>query len=300
MAGLAAGRTAAIEGGRGTACLDQGRGLRSTCGPMTEFFDTHAHLDFPDYAGDLGAVVERATAAGITRIVTIGTTLEGSARAVAIAERFPSVYAAVGVHPGHVDESPGEIRPALRDLARHPKVVAIGETGLDFFRRPGEPEPEPVADATNRMKQASLFQQQLEVAAELGLNVIIHTRDSFAPTLEIFRPHAARVKGVFHCWVGSLAELREVEGLGSLASFTGIATFKNGVNVRDAAGAVATGHFMLETDCPFLAPVPFRGKRCEPAHVAQIAAAIAEVRGLSLEALSAETCATARRFFPKL
>ncbi len=267
---------------------------------MTEFFDTHAHLDFPDYAEDLEAVVARATAAGITRIVTIGTTLEGSARAVAIAERFPSVFAAVGVHPGHMDESPDEIRPALRDLARHPKVVAIGETGLDFFRRPGEPEPEPVADAANRRKQASLFQQQLEVAAELGLNVIIHTRDSFAPTLDVFRPYAARVKGVFHCWVGSVLELREVEALGSLASFTGIATFKNGVNVREAAAAVTGGHFMLETDCPFLAPVPFRGKRCEPAYVAEIAAAIAEARGLSLEALSAETCTTARRFFPKM
>jgi TatD DNase family protein len=210
------------------------------------------------------------------------------------------VFAAVGVHPGHVDESPEEIRPALRDLARHPKVVAIGETGLDFFRRPGEPAPEPVADAANRRKQASLFAQQLEIASEAGLNVIIHTRDSFAPTLEIFRPHAARVKGVFHCWVGTLAELREVEALGSLVSFTGIATFKNGANVREAAAAVAPGHCMLETDCPFLAPVPFRGKRCEPAHVGQVAVAVAEARGLSLEALSAETCATARRFFPKL
>jgi TatD DNase family protein len=157
-----------------------------------------------------------------------------------------------------------------------------------------------VADAANRRKQASLFEQQLEVAAELGLNVIIHTRDSFAPTLEVFRPYADRVRGVFHCWVGSVPELREVESLGSLASFTGIATFKNGVNVREAAAAVTGGHFMLETDCPFLAPVPFRGKRCEPAYVAQVAAAIADARGLSLEALSAETCATARRFFPKM
>ena len=179
-------------------------------------------------------------------------------------------------------------------------MVAIGETGLDFFRRPGEPEPEPVADAAHRRKQASLFRQQLEVAAELGLNVIIHTRDSFAPTMDVFRPYADRVKGVFHCWVGSVTELRQVEALGSLASFTGIATFKNGVNVREAAAAVTGEHFMLETDCPFLAPVPFRRKRCEPAHVAQIAAAIAEVRGCTLETLSAETCATARKFFPKL
>jgi len=267
---------------------------------MTEFFDTHAHLDFPDFAADLPEVVARATAAGITRIVTIGTTLEGSRRAVEIAERFPSVFAAVGVHPGHVDESPDEIRGALSALAAHPKVVAIGEIGLDFFRRPGEAVPDPGADALNRAKQVSLFRQQLEVAAAAGLNVVVHTRDSFRPTLDVFRPYSSAVRGVFHCWVGTVPELEEVTALGSLASFTGIATFKNGGNVRAAAAAAGKGTFMLETDCPFLAPVPHRGKRCEPSHVAELAPLIAATRGCSLEALSAETCATARSFFPRM
>lgn len=267
---------------------------------MPEFFDTHAHLDFPDFNADIADVVSRATEAGISRIITIGTTLDGSRRAIAIAERFTGVFAAVGVHPGHVDESPDDIRDELARLAAHPKVVAIGETGLDFYRRPNEPVPDPEADAKNRAKQASLFRQQLEVAESLGLNVVIHTRDSFQPTLDQFCPFAAKVRGVFHCWVSSVAELHEVAALGSLASFTGIVTFKNGTNVREAAVAARPDGFMLETDCPFLAPVPYRGKRCEPAYVAEIASAVAAARGCSLEELSALTCTTARKFFAKM
>lgn len=267
---------------------------------MAEFFDTHAHLDFPDFDADLPGVVARAEAAGVGRIVTIGTTLEGSLRAIRIAERFPSVFAAVGVHPGHVDESPDEIRGELRRLAAHPKVVAIGETGLDFHRRADEPVPDAEDALRNRRKQESLFRQQLEVAAEFGLNVVIHTRDSFAPTLDLFRGFAGSVRGVFHCWVGSLPEARQVIELGSLVSFTGIATFKNGTNVREVAAAIPPGTFQLETDCPFLAPVPHRGKRCEPSFVPRIAEGIAAVRNVSVETLSAETCATARRFFPRM
>jgi TatD DNase family protein len=267
---------------------------------MTEFFDTHAHLDFPDFDADLSEVVARAESVGISRIITIGTTLEGSRRAIALAERFPSVYAAAGVHPGHVDESPAEIREELLTLARHPKVVAIGEIGLDFYRRPGEPEPDPDSAAANRAKQFSLFEQQLEVAAEAGLNVVVHTRDSFRPTLDRFGPYSSRVRGVFHCWVGTVEEALEVTSLGSLVSFTGIATFKNGSNVRAAVAAVPAGSFLLETDCPFLAPIPHRGKRCEPSYIQELAPVLAGVRGCSLETLSAETCAAARRFFPRM
>ncbi len=267
---------------------------------MTEFYDTHAHLDFPDFEGDLPEVVGRAESAGVTRIVTIGTTLEGSRRAVAIAERFSCVFAAVGVHPGHVDESPDEIRDELRRLADHPKVVAIGETGLDFFRRPGaEPVPEEVA-AANRRRQESLFRQQLEVAGELGLPVVVHTRDSFRPTMELLRGGGAGVRTVFHCWVGGLEEALSVVATGSLVSFTGIASFKNGAAIRSVAAALPPGTFQLETDCPFLAPVPHRGRRCEPAHVADLAPVIAEARGMTLEALSKETCATARGFFQRM
>jgi TatD DNase family protein len=267
---------------------------------ISQFYDTHAHLDFKDFNEDISEVVERATAAGISRIITIGTTLEKSARAIEIADRFPSVYAAVGVHPGHVNESPEEIREALLQLASHPKVVAIGEIGLDFFRRPSDSLPDPELETINRRRQHSLFRQQLEVASVAGLNVIIHTRDSFNPTMEVFRPYADRVRGVFHCWVGTVEEMKEVTALGSLVSFTGIATFKNGENVRASIAAAAAGSFMLETDCPFLAPMPHRGKRCEPAYIAGMAPMIAAVRSETVETLSLDTCRTARLFFPRM
>jgi TatD DNase family protein len=267
---------------------------------MEAFHDTHAHLDFPDFAADLPEVIGRAREAGVERILTIGTTIAGSLRAIAIAERYPEVYAAVGVHPGHVDESPDDVVPALGAMLDHPKVVAIGETGLDFFRRPGEAGPDPAAAARNRAKQESLFRQQLGLAAARGLNVIVHTRDSFAATLESFAPFAGMVRGVFHCWVGTPTELAGVVALGSMASFTGIATFRNGANVREAAAAAPAGSFMLETDCPFLAPVPHRGRRCEPAHVVETARAVAAARGCTPEELSAMTGAAAREFFPRM
>jgi TatD DNase family protein len=264
---------------------------------MTEIYDTHAHLDFPALAGEVNQVVDRALRAGVTRIVTIGTTLESSARAVKLAAQFGTVYAAVGVHPGYADESPAEIRQSLRELARQPKVAAIGEIGLDFYRRPGETPPDVELEKQNRAKQYDLFQQQLEVAAEFGLNAVIHTRDSFRETMNIFKPYSRRVRGVFHCFVGTPAEAQEVLGLGSLVSFTGILTFKNAVNVREALLAVPEDGFMLETDCPFLAPVPYRGKRCEPAYVRETAEAAAKLTGRSIEQVSAATCQTARSFF---
>jgi TatD DNase family protein len=184
----------------------------------------------------------------------------------------------------------------LRELARHPKVVAIGETGLDYHRAPKE------ADelAGYKTKQAEIFRQQMEVAAELGLNCIIHQRDSFDDTLAQFQPFAGKVRGVFHCFSESVERLRQVLALGSMVSFTGIVTFKNGGNAREALAATPMDQFMLETDCPFLAPVPWRGRRCEPAYVSEIARTAAEVKKCSLEELSALTAATAARFFSKL
>jgi TatD DNase family protein len=268
-----------------------------------EFFDTHAHLDFPDFAGETEQIVARAEAAGITRIITIGTTLEGSLRAVEIADRFPHVYAAVGWHPSHVTEAPSQVAGELRALADHPKVVAIGECGLDYSRLPSANREKPGTtedDVNYKARQAELFKQQLELAAEKQLNVIIHQRDSFADTLEILRPYVSKLRAVFHCFVGSPAEQRQVAELGHLISFTGIATFKNAAVVRDTVKATGLGSFMLETDAPFLAPVPYRGKRCEPAHVADTAAFIAKEKGCTLPELSEATCATAREFFGKL
>jgi TatD DNase family protein len=267
---------------------------------MAVFYDTHAHLDYPDYANDLSEVMERARASGITKIISIGTDLESSRRAVKLAERFADVFAAVGWHPSNAHEAPEDIRPALRGLVKHPKVVAIGETGLDYHRLPGKKSGNPEDDARCKLKQAEIFRQQLEVAIEAGLNCVIHQRDSFDDTLAQLQPYAGKVRGVFHCFGEDAGRMRRVLEIGSLVSFTGIATFKNGQNVRDTIAATPAGRFMLETDCPYLAPVPYRGKRCEPAYVKEISETVAQVRGCSLDELSAITCQTAVEFFPKL
>jgi TatD DNase family protein len=267
---------------------------------MAVFYDTHAHLDYPDYAEDLTDVIERARAAGITKIISIGTDLDSSRRAVALADRFPGVFAAVGWHPSNAHEAPDDIRPALRELVKHPKVVAIGETGLDYHHLPSEKSGNTADDARYKQKQADIFRQQLEIAAEAGLNCVIHQRNSFDDTVEQLKPFAGRVRGVFHCFGENTDRMRCVLEIGSLVSFTGIATFKNGQNVRDTIAATPPDRFMLETDCPYLAPVPYRGKRCEPAYVKEISETAAQVRGCSLDELSAATCKTAVEFFPKL
>ena len=263
---------------------------------MAVFFDTHAHLDYPDYAPDLGEVVARAQAAGITKIISIGTSLESSGRALQLAEKFPNVYAAIGWHPTEAEKAPADLRPALRSLAKHPKVVAIGETGLDYHRLPDGED----AIARYKNRQAEIFQQQLEIAIEFGLNCIIHQRDAFDDTLAQLKSFSGKVRGVFHCFGENAARMKQVLDIGSLVSFTGIVTFKNGQNVRDTVAATPAGQFMLETDCPYLAPVPYRGKRCEPAYVKEISETVAQVRKCSLEELSAATCQTAAEFFPKI
>ena len=268
---------------------------------MANFFDTHAHLDFPDFASDLAEVVARAADAGITRINSIGTDLDSSRRAIAIAERFENVFATVGWHPTHVMEAPGDIRAGLREMAKHPKVIAIGETGLDYYRLPSaQPGGTAEQDDAYKRKQAQIFQQQLEVAAELGLNCVIHQRSALEDTLAAMQPFAGRVRGQLHCFVDDAVAMKRVLALGSVVSFTGILTFKNAQTIRDTLGATPLGAFMLETDCPYLAPMPYRGKRCEPAYVKDLAAAVAHVKGCSLEELSTATCQTAWEFFPKL
>ena len=269
---------------------------------MPTFFDTHAHLDFPDFEADLPQIIERSQAAGITRIIAIGTDLESSAGAIKLADRFPCVYAAVGWHPGHVTAAPSDVRPGLRNLAKQPKVVAIGETGLDYYRLPSTQNAGTTADdELYKRRQAELFKQHLEVAAEAGLNCVIHQRgECLNDTIALLSPFATRVRGVFHCFAGDADTMQRVLALGSIVSFTGIVTFKNAQSVRDTVAVTPLGQFMLETDCPFLAPVPYRGKRCEPAYVKEISETVAKVKGCSLEELSAATCGTAREFFPRL
>src|SRR6266699_2349691 len=279
--------------------------------------DTHAHLDFPDFANDIEDVLRRAEEGDVKRVITIGTSIERSRRAIELAENYPSVYAAIGVHPRHVDEAEDDVITPLRELAQNPRVVAIGETGLDYhhlaservareeqvqvmsaLRSETDEEIEAqIRDGAYKSRQASLFQQQLDLALELGLNLVIHQRDAWDDTLEITRPYSGKLRGVFHCFGGTLEQANEVINLGHLVSFTGIVTFKNGASVREVAARIPLHQFMVETDCPYLAPVPFRGKRCEPAHTRLVAESIAKARGASLEEIAGATTATAEEFF---
>jgi TatD DNase family protein len=280
--------------------LKRGETWQDDCG-MATFYDTHGHLDYPDYAQDLAEVVARARAAGIERMISIGTDLESSKRAIALSERFPAIYAVVGWHPGNVMEAPDDLREPLRELAKHPKVVAIGETGLDYHHLPGaEPRGNPADDGPYKAKQASLFKQHLEVAAESGLNCVIHQRDALEDTLSQLQPSADRVRGVFHCFVDNADTMRRIIAMNSLVSFTGIVTFKNAESVRETVASTPLDKLMLETDCPYLAPVPYRGKRCEPAYVQEIAKTISGVKKCTPEELSEATCATALAFFRRL
>jgi TatD DNase family protein len=280
--------------------------------------ETHAHLDYPDFAPDFDDVLRRAKDADVTRIITIGTSVESSRRAIELSEKYPNVYAAIGVHPTCKEDTDEDVTTPLRELAKNPRVVAIGETGLDYHRLPsikagegkkvqvfsralqGETEEEieaQIQDGAYKSKQASLFQQQLDLAAELGLNVVLHQRDAWDDTLEMMQPYSGKLRGVFHCFGGTLEQAQEVIALDHLVSFTGIVTFKNGAEVREVAAQVPLDQFMVETDCPYLAPVPFRGKRCEPAHTRIVAETIAAARGVTLEEIARATSATAETFF---
>jgi TatD DNase family protein len=273
--------------------------------------DTHAHLDFPEFEGQLDAVIARAREAGVHRIITVGIDRESCRKSLAIAEKYDNVFAVVGLHPCNVlDEG------AMDLLARHPKVVAIGETGMDYHHLPSrelakrnkgvfgalqaatsESTEAEIADGAMKSAQAEAFKAQLDLAVELGRNVVIHQRDAWADTLDILRPYTGKLRGVFHCFGGSPEDAAELASMGHLVSFTGIITFKNATIVQETARSLAPDGYMVETDCPYLAPVPFRGKTCEPAHVKLTAEKTAELRGEPLEKIAADTERTARDFF---
>jgi TatD DNase family protein len=279
--------------------------------------ETHAHLDYPDFANDFDDVLRRATEAGVTRIITIGTSVESSRRAVDLAEKHPNIFAVIGVHPTYANEATEDVVTPLRELAKNPRVAAIGEIGLDYHYLPSlevnkrkdvqvfnalQSETEEqvearIEDGAYKAKQAELFEQLLDLAVELQLNVVIHQRDAWDDTLEQMKPFTGKLRGVFHCFGGTFEQANEVLGLGHLVSFTGIVTFKNGKQVREVAAKVPMDSFMVETDCPYLAPVPFRGKRCEPAYTRLVAEEIARARGISLEEIAGATTATAQEFF---
>jgi TatD DNase family protein len=279
--------------------------------------DTHAHLDFPEFEGQVEAVIARAREAGVHRIITIGIDRSSCRQSLAIAEKYANVYAVVGLHPCNVlDEGAMDFLGELPALARHPKVVAIGETGMDYHHLPSrelakrdkgvfgalqagtaEATQAEIADGAMKSAQVEAFRAQLDLAVELGRNVVIHQRDAWEDTLDLLRPYTGKVRGVFHCFGGSPEAAAEIASMGHLVSFTGIVTFKNAALVQETAKSVASDGYMVETDCPYLAPVPFRGKTCEPAHVKFTAEKIAGLRGELLDKVSADTEHTAGVFF---
>jgi len=253
--------------------------------------DSHCHLDFPDFAGELDGIVGRAEAAGVSRIVTISTRVRRQDELLAIANRFPSVYCTVGTHPHHADEEDGIGADELAALTRQPKVVGLGEAGLDYFYKNGSPE-----------AQARGFRAHIAAARATGLPLVIHTRDADDDCGTILEEEMAKgpFRAVLHCYTGGRALAQKAIALGLLISFTGILTFKNSQALRDIAAELPGDRIMVETDAPYLAPGKHRGKRNEPAFVVETARVLAEVRGVSLDEIARQTTENFFNFFSKV
>ena len=253
--------------------------------------DSHCHLDFPDFAPDLDSIVTRAAAAGIGRMVTISTRVRRLSELIAIAERFPNVYCSVGTHPHHADEEDGICADELVALTQHPKIVALGEAGLDYFYDNGSPE-----------AQARGFRNHIAAARATGLPLVIHTREADEDCGRILEEEAAKgaFRAVLHCYTGGRELAMKAIALGLSISFTGILTFKKSESLRALAAELPADRIMVETDAPYLAPGKFRGKRNEPAYVVEVARVLAEARGVSLDEIARQTTDNFFRLFSKV
>jgi TatD DNase family protein len=253
--------------------------------------DSHCHLDFPDFADELDAVVARARAAGVERMITIGTRIEKATRLVELAERYDGVYFTVGTHPHEAAGEAAADFAAMRRLAAHPKCVGVGEAGLDYHYNYAPP------DVARRV-----FVGQIALARELRLPLVIHTREAENDTASILMQEMGqgRFAALLHCFTGSRAFAQTALDLGLSISFSGVVTFKNSGELRAIARDVPLERILVETDAPYLAPVPYRGKRNEPAFVGATARAVAEAKGVSLAALAEATRTNTLRMFPKL
>ncbi len=253
--------------------------------------DSHCHLDFPDFADDLDDIVARAEAAGVGRIVTISTRVRQLDRLLAIAERYPNVYCSVGTHPHQADEEDGIAAEELIGLTKHPKVVALGEAGLDYFYDNGSPQ-----------AQARGFRAHIAAARATGLPVVIHTREADEDCGKILDEEIARgpFRAVLHCYTGGRELALKAIAHGLSISFTGILTFKKSQALRDLAAELPADRIMVETDAPFLAPGKHRGKRNEPSFVVETAKVLAEVRGVTLDEITRQTTENFFRLFSKV
>lgn len=260
--------------------------------------DSHCHLASHRFKPlEVPDLIERARAAGVGRLVTLATSLDDLPANLAIAEN-PGVHACIGIHPCDVHHAPDDAVSQLDAFAADPRVCAIGETGLDYYH----PAPEGWDEESFRARQRDFLRRHFELAADSGLNVVIHTRDqeghgSFEDALAIYGEHHRSVRAVFHCFIGPWENAERVLKFGGLVSFGGVATFKSARQVRETAANCPAGSFMVETDAPYLAPEPHRGKRNEPAWVRDTADFLAALRNETPEALAFHTSATASAFF---
>jgi TatD DNase family protein len=253
--------------------------------------DHHCHLDFPDFASDLDGVVARAKAAGVGTMVTISTHIRKFDRIRAIAERYDDVYCSVGTHPHNADEERGIPASEIVRLSQHPKVVAIGEAGLDYYYKNASPE-----------AQAEGFRIHIAAARETGLPLEIHTREADADTVALIEDEYKTngpFPGVLHCYTGGPELARRAVELGLYVSFTGVISFKKTEALQEIARNVPADRVLVETDAPFLAPVPYRGKTHEPAYVVHTAAALAAIRGVSAEEIAKTTTDNFFRLYTK-
>jgi len=253
---------------------------------MIELVDTHAHLNLIDsYKKDLEEVIQRAKEAGVSKIINVGIDLKTSIRALELAYQYQGLYATAGIHPHEVRKVTEETYATLRALLQDQKMIAVGEIGLDYAK-----------EYSPRAQQQEHFLRQLALAKELKLPVVIHSRDASPDIMDLLKQELPE-KFVFHCYAGSVEEAREILDLGGYISITGIVTFPKAENIRRIVRFVPLNRLMVETDCPFLTPVPHRGKRNEPAFVKFVAEAVAQIKGISLEECARQTTENARLFF---
>ncbi len=248
--------------------------------------DSHAHLEMEDFDGDREQVLRRALEAGLTHIITIGTDLPSSEKALDLSEKHPFVFASVGFHPHNAKNVDARSLNALVHLRKNPRIVAWGEIGLDLFWRHSHPQ-----------RQLEVFEQQVDMASHLALPVIIHSRDANDEVLRVLRKRRARGKGVIHCFSGNYDMAMAFIEMGYLISIPGTVTYKKASVTQDVAQKVPLESLMVETDAPFLAPLPFRGKRNEPAYVVHTARKIAELRNIDFRTVAHATSENARRMF---
>jgi TatD DNase family protein len=251
--------------------------------------DSHAHLHFDRFDEDRDVVIERARDRGITSIVTIGTHLESSAAAIELAVNYTDIFATAGVHPLAVDKFKEADWANFESMWQHEKVVGVGETGLDYYYTP-----------ETRDLQLELFKRHLKAGRKFNLPVVVHIRDAFDDAFELLERHLGSAGGIVHCFTGGVEACAKAVALDMYVSLSGIATFKNAKDLRAAIPLIPDERVLVETDSPYLAPVPHRGERCEPAFVYETAQAVAALRGVEFDALCQQTKLNTERVFNKM